>query len=126
MKSFSLGPKLLLAAIALVVSCFVGRGALAKERLGKMPLPNSCTLMAMKPADRAVHLKRLEMLRRSMSNVKVSAEGFRFEVDLGKIPIRDLQGWAEYEQKCCSQLKIDSQIVETGKRATVRVSATKG
>ncbi len=37
-----------------------------------------------------------------------------------------LQGWAENEQKCCAQLKIDSQIVETGKRALVRVVCDEG
>ncbi len=126
MKTMIFYPVILFAALVLVVTWASGRRASAEEQREGMTLPKSCTLMSMKPAERAVHLERLGMLRRSMSDVTVLPEGFSFEVDLSKMPLNDLQGWTENEQKCCAQLKIDSQIVETGKRASVRVVCDEG
>ncbi len=60
------------------------------------------------------------------SSVKVLPEGFSFEIDLSKMSLTEMQGWAENEQKCCSQLKIDTQIIKTGKRAKVRVVCNEG
>lgn len=117
MKSFTL----LLAALILVGLWIVGRNALANERREDVSLPKSCTLMAMTPDERAVHLERLGMLQHGARAVKMSADGFTFEVDLAVMSLRDLQGWAETEQKCCSYLKIESRAAEARKRAKVRV-----
>ncbi|MDQ3621507.1 MAG: hypothetical protein M3463_03335 [Verrucomicrobiota bacterium] len=86
-----------------------------------MPLPASCTLLAMSPRERAAHQERLKLLQRASSAVAISGEGFSFKVDLQTMPLNDLQTWAQAEQKCCSFLKIDSQVVEAGKLAAVRV-----
>jgi hypothetical protein len=117
MKSFIL----LFAALILTGLWIVGRNASAHEPGEDVSLPKSCTLMTMTPAERAVHLERLGVLRRAASAVKMSPDGFTFEVDLAVMSLRDLQGWAENEQKCCSYLKIESRTVEAGKRAKVRV-----
>lgn len=114
-------PVILVAAFLLVVTWASARRASAEEQQERMTLPKSCTLMSMKPAERAVHLERLGMLRRSMSSVKVLPGGFGFEIDIRKMSLTDLHGWAENEQKCCSDLQIDSQIIESGKRAKVHV-----
>lgn len=121
MKSFVSRPRLVFATLLLALAWVFGRNALAGKGAEELALPNSCTLLAMSPAERAVHLKRLEMLRRSASAVKMSADGFTFAVDLGVMSPADLQGWAANEQKCCSYLKIESRIVEEDKRATVHV-----
>ncbi len=126
MKTMIFYPVILFAALVLVVTWASGRRASAQEQREGMTLPKSCTLMSMKPAERAVHLERLGMLRRSMSSMKVLPEGFSFQIDLSKMSLTDMQGWAENEQKCCSQLKIENQIIETGKRAKVRVVCDEG
>ena len=95
--------------------------AFAEEQREDLSLPDSCTLMSMAPAERSTHLARLAMLRRSASGVKVSSDGFSFEVDLTQMSWPDLEAWATKEQKCCSHLKIENRIIEAGKRATVRV-----
>jgi hypothetical protein len=117
---------ILFAALVLFVTWAWGHNAFAEEQREPVVLPDSCTVMSMKPAERAVHLKRLGMLERSASQVGVSPEGFSFVVSLSTMPVRDLQGWAENEQKCCSYLKIESQILDEGKRAKVRVVCPAG
>lgn len=114
-------PITLIAALVLVVTWALGSNASGEEKRETVALPDSCTLMSMKPGERAIHVERLGMLRRSARHVKVSPEGFSFEVDLGMMPVRDLQRWAENEQKCCSYLKIDSRIAQERKLAMVRV-----
>lgn len=120
MKTMIFSPLIPLAALVLIVTWTFRHGASAEEQREGVPLPKNCTLMSMKPAERTVHLERLGMLRRSMSDVRVSPAGFTFAVDLSKMPVSDLQGWAENEQKCCAEFKIETKTAEA-KRATVRV-----
>ncbi len=87
-------------------------------------LPDKCTLVVMDPAERAAHMNRLAMLRRSGSAVKVSEGGFSFEVDLTVMSWSDLQAWAANEQKCCSHVKIECRMVKPPTRATVRVACS--
>lgn len=117
MKSFIL----LFAVLILAGFWILGRNASANDRQEDASLPASCTLMAMTPAERTVHLERLGMLRRGASAVERSTDGFTFEVDLAVMSLADLQAWAENEQKCCSFLKIESRVVEAAKRVKVRV-----
>jgi hypothetical protein len=95
MKKMMFLPITLIAALALIVTWAWSSNASGEEKREAVALPDSCTLMSMKPADRVIHVERLGMLRRSAKHVKVSPEGFSFEVDLGLMPVRDLQGWAE-------------------------------
>lgn len=111
----------LLASGLIFVLAFASGKAFAKEQTEDPSLPDSCTLMAMAPEERTTHLARLKMLRRSASDVKVSSDGFSFDVNLALMSWPDLEAWATSEQKCCSHLKIQSRIVEAGKRATVQV-----
>ncbi len=69
-------------------------------------------------------MDRLTMLRRSGSAMKVSEDGFRFDVDLTVMSWSDLQAWAANEQKCCSHVKIECRIGEPGTRASVRVACS--
>ena len=61
------------------------------------------------------------MLQHAASPARMSPDGFSFEVNLTAMPLRDLERWAENEQKCCSFLKIENQIAEDKKRVRVRV-----
>ncbi len=84
-------------------------------------LPNSCTLMAMPPAERAIHLARLKLLERSATDLKMLPAGFSFTVDLAVMSSVDLEGWAANEEKCCSYLKIERQTGADQKHAVVHV-----
>lgn len=108
------------SGLVFVLAFAFGKASGAEQREA-LSLPDSCTLMLMAPAERTIHLARLAMLRRSASGVKVSSDGFSFEVDLTQMSWPDLEAWATNEQKCCSHLKIENRIIEAGKRATVRV-----
>ncbi len=110
-----------LASGLVFVLAFAFGKASGEEQREALSLPDSCTLMSMAPAERSTHLALLAMLRRSASGVKVSSDGFSFEVDLTQMSWPDLEAWATNEQKCCSHLKIENRIIEAGKRATVRV-----
>ncbi len=94
------------------------------EKPAETPLPMSCTLLAMSPAERAAHLERLKLLKQAASAVATTPEGFHFQVDLQTMPFKELQTWAQAEQTCCSFLKIDSQVVEPEKLAIVHVACT--
>ena len=122
MKLFMIGATVALVLLAL---CVAGLKAFAQERTKTVPLPDSCTLMAMTPAQREVHLRRLEMLRRSASAAQMASDGFTFEVALTSMPLADFQSWAENEQKCCSYLKIESRVAGDQKRANVHVICPK-
>jgi len=74
-----------LASGLVFVLAFAFGKASGEEQREALSLPDSCTLMSMAPAERSTHLARLAMLRRSASGVKVSSEGFSFEVDLALI-----------------------------------------
>jgi hypothetical protein len=76
----------------------------------KKELPASCTLLAMSPDDRSLHLKRLESLRRAGRLQRIVPEGFVFQVDLREMPYEDLQLWMSDEQRCCSFLRMESNI----------------
>jgi hypothetical protein len=117
MKPFILIPALLLTLPLAFVACATA----ADKKTAETPLPTSCTLLAMSPTERAAHLERLKLLSRASSAIATTREGFTFNVNLQTMPLSDLQTWAQAEQKCCSFLKIDSQVIEGGKRATVRV-----
>ncbi|MBA3883804.1 MAG: hypothetical protein H0X73_14135 [Chthoniobacterales bacterium] len=96
----------------------------AKERKEDLVLPNNCTLVVMDSAERATHMDRLALLRRSGSGMKVSEGGFSFDVDLTVMSWSDLQAWAANEEKCCSHVKIECRIVGPGTRASVRVACS--
>jgi hypothetical protein len=73
-------------------------------------LPANCTLLAMSPDDRSLHLKRLESLRQAGRLQRIVPEGFVFQVDLREMPYEDLQVWMSDEQRCCSFLRMESNI----------------
>lgn len=63
----------------------------------------------------------MKLLKQAATAVTVTPDGFNFKVDLQTMPFRELQTWAQAEQRCCSFLKIDSQIVDAEKLAVVHV-----
>jgi hypothetical protein len=125
MKPSTLVPALLLTLPLAFVACALAAPKATQKPSTETPLPTSCTLLAMSPPERAAHQQRLNLLRRASSAVAASREGFTFKVDLHTMPLSDLQTWAQAEQKCCSFLRIDSQVLEAGKVAGVRVVCPK-
>ena len=121
MKSYLRRLRFVFAAAVLLFAWVCGRSVFANERKQNPSLPQSCTVMTMSGPEREVHLKRLALLSRAASEVKISADGFAFQVDLSVMSPADLQGWASNEQQCCSFLQIKSRVVEEGKRADVHV-----
>jgi len=85
-------------------------------------LPESCSLLAMSPADRAIHQQRLDKLCKASRLLRKTADGFEFTVDLRLMPMHDLQTWIENEQKCCSFLKMSNRILERNALAEVTVA----
>ena len=115
-------PSKLIAALILTLPLACATRAFGgDEKPAETPLPLSCTLLAMSPADRVAHLERLKLLKRASAAVAMTPEGFHFKVDLQTMPLKELQTWAQAEQSCCSFLKIDCQVVEADKQAIVRV-----
>lgn len=112
------------SALAAVLALGFSR-ANAKERKEDLVLPNKCTLVVMDPGERATHMDRLAMLRRSGSAIKVSEGGFSFDVDLTVMSWSDLQAWAANEQKCCSHVKIECQLLKHATRARVRIACSR-
>ena len=117
MKTSKLIPALIYVLSLVSATCAFG----GDDKPAETPLPMSCTLLAMSPAERTAHLERLKLLKRAASAVVVTPEGFHFKVDLQTMPFKELQTWARAEQNCCSFLKIDSQVVEAEKQAVVHV-----
>lgn len=75
----------------------------------------------MSEAEQEIHLERLTLLSQGASDVKISADGFAFQIDLRVMSAADLEAWALNEQKCCSFLEITHHVVEEDRRATVDV-----
>ncbi len=112
---------LISALILTIPSASPTRVFAGDDKTAEPPLPMSCTLLSMSPAERAAHLERLKCLKQASSAVATTPEGFGFKVDLQTMPLGELQAWAQAEQSCCSFLKIDIQVVEAEKLAAVRV-----
>jgi hypothetical protein len=85
-------------------------------------LPESCSLLAMSPGDRAVHQQRLDKLCKASRLLRETADGFEFTVDLHLMSAQDLQLWMENEQKCCSFLQMTNRILKTNALAKVTVA----
>ena len=78
----------------------------------------------MSPQDRAIHQGRLEVLRKAARFEQETADGFEFTVDLRRMSAKDLDGWMENEQKCCSFLQMSRHIDEAQPRARVTVKCS--
>lgn len=85
-------------------------------------LPETCSLMAMSPEDRAAHQQRLDKLCEASRLLRETADGFSFTVDLHILSAHDLQIWMENEQKCCSFLQMTNRILEGDAIAEVTVA----
>ena len=117
-KTAMLIPALLLVlSLASATSAFAG-----DEKPTETPLPTSCTLLSMSLTKRTEHMERLKLLKRASSAFATTPEGFTFKVNLQTMPLKELQTWAQAEQKCCSFLKIDNQVLEADELVLVRVA----
>jgi hypothetical protein len=84
-------------------------------------LPESCSLLAMSPKDRAAHQQRLDKLCKASRLRRETTDGFEFTVDLRLMSAQDLQMWMENEQKCCSFLQMTKRILDSNTIAEVAV-----
>ena len=88
--------------------------------IGK-PLPIMCKLFAMSPEERSVHQNRLKNIQQAGQLVRKTTDGFIFNVHLQKMSFEDLKLWMDNEEKCCSFLRIKSEVLKPDSLAQVTV-----
>jgi hypothetical protein len=110
------------AGVAQLATCSSSARPEAMNQSPKAPLPKSCALPSLTPAERDRQLQRCEQIRLSAFGTKESAEGFSFKVNLKKMGLTDLREWAKNEQSCCSFLTIEIRQDNAKNVAEVRVA----
>lgn len=121
MKYSILLPLLSVTVVMLGVLTLAGCKAGTKKTT---KLPDSCSLLAMSPEDRAIHQNRLATLQKASRFERETSEGFEFSVDLHQMPADELNLWMKNEQSCCSFLEMSRHIEEMQQRARVTVKCS--
>jgi hypothetical protein len=67
----------------------------------KAETPFFCNLKALTAEERAAHTQLSRRLSESILRTIEIADGYAFEVDGGRISIRDLAAWTDFERRCC-------------------------
>lgn len=105
----------------IVVSVAVAACAARPKATARPPLPSSCSLPTLTAAERERHEKRCDLIRQTAFATSTTREGFRFRIDLKKMPLAALQEWASNEQSCCAFLRITVRTLEEQRVAEVSV-----
>jgi hypothetical protein len=63
--------------------------------------PFFCNLKALTAAERTEHSQLGTRLVESISRIAELADGYAFEIDGGRMSIKDLAAWTEFERRCC-------------------------
>src|SRR6266404_5086983 len=101
MKFYILLPLSTVVLAGIMMWVFTACRTADKPASANKQLPESCSLLAMSPEDRAAHQQRLDKLCKASRLLRETTAGFEFTVDLHLLSARDLQTWMENEQKCC-------------------------
>jgi hypothetical protein len=68
---------------------------------GQTETPFFCNLKALTAAERAEQQQVTTRVLRSIRNKRELVDGFAFEVDGGRLSIKELASWVDFERRCC-------------------------
>ena len=119
MKPFFLFIVLIFGAIGVWILIFFN--LLGKNLVVEKSLPQMCRLFTMSLEERLVHQNKLKDIQQAGQLVRETSDGFIFNVNLQKMSFEDLKLWMENEQKCCSFLWINCEVLKQNSLAQVTV-----
>ena len=92
-----------------------------KNLVIEKPLPKMCRLFTMSPEERSAHQDRLKIIQQAGQLVRETTDGFVFNINLQKMSFDNLKLWMDNEQKCCSFIRINCEVLKQNSLAQVTV-----
>ncbi len=91
-----------------------------------MDPPFACNLQALTSSERKEQQHISALLLKSLLDTREIREGYAFELDSGRISIRDLATWIDLERRCCPFFDFHLELRRDNGPVTLRLTGREG
>jgi hypothetical protein len=107
-----------------VVAGVVALSAIAVQNDTQTPF--FCNLKALTASERNEHGQLTAQLAASVLKTVETPEGYAFEVDRGRVSLKDLATWIDFERRCCPFFDFSLELRRENGPVTLRLTGRDG